>query len=376
MLAFIAVGAQNTTQKYDVLGGVDVMTYENTLFYWKGIMYNLENIPCKYYGHAGIWEPETYGNHSYARIRELGSGRVVVNISSTVKFGFITAFPDYENEILWLFGTPADRCLGNGSPETVQAWWNSGDISDANAWQTSLAFDYGVKTHNVQVTRVGSLPGAETRSSSRHQHPPVSSKLPPHRYMMMLEPFVFAINNNDDGNLTTGWTLINSSRVPAPSGGPSIRYNPIDGYYYILTGGHTVHLLRTRDFQTWTESNPSPFISPSEQDAQPAPFQGFPARASKVGSPPYKYVGIPSPDPFVPFDPVWSDNYASWDHNSNDGDICCMHADLKNSSYVIWGAGTQGGKPSPPLDGTDACVNVIATAKMPLYDLLASYFTD
>lgn len=31
------------------------------------------------------------------------------------------------------------------------------------------------------------------------------------------------------------------------------------GYYYILTGGNTVHLYRTEDFVSWNESSPSPF---------------------------------------------------------------------------------------------------------------------
>lgn len=128
-----------TDTLYTVHGSIDVFTYENTVFYWHGVMYNLENIPCKYWDHvscttmytgaspvdppqAGIWDP-SWGNNSYARIRELDSGRVVANVSSTKGFGFISAFPDYEvqrpvrslalttgqHDTLWLFGTPANR---------------------------------------------------------------------------------------------------------------------------------------------------------------------------------------------------------------------------------------------------------------------------
>jgi hypothetical protein len=105
---------------YTKQGSIDVGTYENTIFYWNKTLYNLENIPCSYWDHAGIWDP-SWGNHSYARVREFVSGTVISNITSSRAFGFVSAFPDYENGVVWLFGTPADRCGGNGSPTSVQA---------------------------------------------------------------------------------------------------------------------------------------------------------------------------------------------------------------------------------------------------------------
>ena len=104
---------------YAKQGSIDVGTFENTMFYWAGTLYNLENIPCSYWDHAGIWYP-SFGNHSYARVRNFETGEVIANISSTSTFGFITALPDYDAGIVWLFGTPADRCLGNGDAKTVQ----------------------------------------------------------------------------------------------------------------------------------------------------------------------------------------------------------------------------------------------------------------
>lgn len=58
-------------------------------------------------------------------------------------------------------------------------------------------------------------------------------KLPPHRYVMMLEPFQFAVNNAADGNLSHGWFPVTSTAPDVPSGGPSIRYNPTDQLYYV-----------------------------------------------------------------------------------------------------------------------------------------------
>jgi hypothetical protein len=193
--------------------------------------------------------------------------------------------------------------------------------------------------------------------------------------MMMLECFSWAVNNNADGDLTHGWTEIVSTAPHAPCDGPSIRYSPMDSFYYVLTGGHTVSLLRTKDFRSWAESTPHPFLSATPPDAQVANHSNFPHRATTVGSPPARCVGCgPDPSlPFRPFVPYWRDNQVAWDHNANDADICCMHPDVKHA-YVIWGASTQGGSPSPPLDGKDAGVNAVAVSPMPLGKMLAAYF--
>ena len=146
------------SQLYNKTGSIDVGTFENGVFYWGGRLLNLENIPCSYWDHAGIWDPATHGNHSYARIRDFLMGAVVANITLTVGYGFLTPLQDYTTGTLWLFGTPADRCVGNGSPTTVRAWWCN-DPS-LQAWASATAFDYGSVTHNVQVTRVGPLGGS------------------------------------------------------------------------------------------------------------------------------------------------------------------------------------------------------------------------
>ena len=47
-----------------------------------------------YWGHAEQWQPE-YTNHSYIRIRDLESGDVVSNISTSIGFGFVRAAPPH-----------------------------------------------------------------------------------------------------------------------------------------------------------------------------------------------------------------------------------------------------------------------------------------
>lgn len=103
----------------------------------------------------------------------------------------------------------------------------------------------------------------------------------------------------------------------------------------------------------------APFLEPSEADAQVAPFAGFPAVATQRL-----------------FPPMSGDNWTKWDHNSNDADVCCMTTDpaFATQAYVVYGAGTQGAAPKPPLTKANHCVNVVATANMSLPALLARHF--
>ena len=280
---------------YEKLGAIEVGTFENTLVYWHGQLLVLENIACSFRGHAGEYWPEVYGNHSYARLRDFKTGLVLSNVSSTVAFGFVSAFADYTTDTLWLFGTPSDRCSGNGHATTVQAWWTMDPA--LQAWSTAQAFDLGKVTYNVEVTAIGPRGGSSAAeradwAARRARAPPA---FPGARYAMFLEAFTWAVNNATDGNLTRGWELVESKPPPGgAAGGPSMTYSADDDLFYILTGGHVVQLFRTRDFSTWEESNPSPFIAPSAGDALVSPFNGFAATAAKRARPRRRTWASPS----------------------------------------------------------------------------------
>jgi hypothetical protein len=72
------------------------------------------------------------------------------------------------------------------------------------------------------------------------------------------------------------------------------------------------------------------------------------------------------------------ENTSRWDWNSNDADVCCITSTsderYATKSFVIWGAGTQGRVPEPPLTKANHCANVVATANMSLPELLAAHF--
>ena len=56
---------------------------------------------------------------------------------------------------------------------------------------------------------------------------------------------------------------------------------------------------------------------------------------------------------------------------ANDADICCTNV---TSSYLVWGASTQGGAPKPPVPHNQSCVNVVGTSPLKLPELLDAFF--
>ena len=329
---------------YTVDGTIDVGTLENSIFSWHGTLYLLENIGAGYIDDASHWYPE-FAGHSYCRVRRLLDGVVVANISSSIGYGFISAFPDYEHDRLWLFGTNHDRS-GKGPPggypcpgQTVTAWWTDGKTNDLTRWERACTD--AVSADNVEVASVAAPP----------------STLPFHGYVMSDECPGFRINNSTDGNLTTGWIVAPGSSK-GPCGGPSVRWAPEPGnssrgYYYRITGGHHVALARSRDLRDPWQS--VTMIQPTPADANVSRFAGFPESAGRKN--------------FA----VNHAHWAAWDWNSNDADVCCMDPAVEGS-YLVWGASTQGSTPKPPVPRNQSCANVVGTSTMKLPELLDAFF--
>lgn len=312
--------------QYKVLGSVDVDTGESSIFYFKQKLYILDNIFCGFMDHFGQWD-HRFANHSYARIRELHSGVVIANVTETIGTSFVSAFVDRDHDRVWLSALGVDRCVAQCGTGVLAI-----SSLDLMSWTSSMAIS-DVNTCNTEIARV-------------EQAPPT---LPPHRYVMILEPFIFMLNNNVDGNLSHGWFSVRSKAPDADSGGPSLRFE--DGFYYVITGGHKVYVVRSKDLQTWEPA--AVMISPSAADAQAAPLANFPAEAHRKG-----------------FDTM--SDPADWDWNSNDADVCCHGVDPSVGSWLIWGASTQGRAPKPPA--THAQTNVVGFANVTLAELLSSFF--
>ena len=115
--------------------------------------------------------------------------------------------------------------------------------------------------------------------------------MPPHRYVMISEPFNFFINNDPDGNLTAaggGWHLAPDQIPPtgAAGGGVSMQWvaDPTDedapGWYYSITGGSLVGFARSRDLQRWEPWRVA--MSQAKGQYQIAPLNDFAASAGAV----------------------------------------------------------------------------------------------
>lgn len=294
------------------------------------------------------------------RIRDLATGAIVANISHSIGFGFGAAFVDYDHGTLWISATPYDRQHNNstrpfGPPSTNCGHWGCGvyvfNSSDLVSW-TRAKTDVDYSGPNTDIARVYSSP----------QHP-VPPNLLPHRYVMATEMGQpWAVNNNLDGDLSHGWITLPTSNA---SGGahacPSVRYLPSDGYYYTVSGGHTVALQRSRDLLVW-ESASDVFIQPSPADV---------LVATSVMATSQSNLEVSHAVQSIPLQ-------RQWDHDSNDADLCCeawggasTAKGGPSTSYVIWGADGQGS--SGFVAGPEG-VAVVAVGNVTLDKLLQSYF--
>ena len=342
------------------IGSLDVGTGESSIFLFNGTRYILDNIFKGWLDHAGLWNPR-FANHSYARIRELETGKLIANVSETIATSFVSAFVDHGQpggDVLWLSANNGDR-----SGATQYGWQKnfpnqSGVLAmrstDLRSFTTSMAVPTGgpgqhAGTCNTEVARVDvAVPG-----------------LPPHRYVMILEHFAkdetndFLVNNNADGDLSHGWISANQPKFrAAPGGGPSIRFE--GGRYYVITGGRQVMLCRSKDLGLKDPWQCRLMVSPTGRggalgpgDGAIAPFAGFAKDAHRKG-----------------FD-VMSQHLDEWDWNSNDADVCCSGGSV--GAFVIWGASTQGGASKLP-PGSPSFTNAIGYRNSTLADLLCSFF--
>jgi hypothetical protein len=405
---------------WDRQGVYDMGPCEATPFFWpkdkrmylmEGICYgaDFDNV-SGYWGHAGLWDSR-YDGHSYMRIRDMETGEVVSNISSSIGFGVPSAFVDYDHGTLWVSAGAYDRencgadqgqkparpgcnnsvCPWTGPSARCDVWpilkcvnttrpcdseygvgmqfmWNSTDLKTFTRSVSDVRFDTGAvgaaTAHiNVRMSRV--------HASAAHPTPP---NLPPHRYVMNSDSDTmrWAVNNNADGDLTHGWITLNStgSKYYA-SGGvdacPSVAYIQSDGFYYTVSGGGRIRLQRSRDLVHW-ESPPaslahaSPFVQPSEGDTITADWvMRSAAENLRKG---HASLSFPYRN--------------KWDHDSSDSDFCCADPAASpanggpKGAFVLWGCNGQGA--SGWTAGPEGFSCMATTSNITLAQLLQSYF--
>ena len=161
---------------------------------------------------------------------------------------------------------------------TVDAFWSSDPL--LQTWLVAEPAAVPVKNvFNNDVTHIGAPTTREAELRMRN------SGLPPHQWIMVLEDggerTVFALSNSSDPSNPAGWTFLDQHTYILPTFNlsdvgscPSVRFDPATGYYYVLTGGHVVRVLRSSDLINWSlAANEGVILAPDKQDCMVAPAQ-------------------------------------------------------------------------------------------------------
>jgi len=176
-------------------------------------------------------------------------------------------------ETLWVYGTrwyrenvniardvnlqPAWTGPCNDGNCAVDVFWSSDP--ELKLWHnaTAAVLPAGTSAYNTDVAQVD--PAALAK---------FNPGVPQHRWIMAIEVIVkgyggffttFMINNGMTP-VEGSWTYLQPTKYILPALGhgsngagacPSVRYIPSTGYFYVITGGDKVYLLRSKDLITW-----------------------------------------------------------------------------------------------------------------------------
>eukprot|EP01043_Picozoa_sp_COSAG02_P055965 COSAG02_NODE_6567_length_3490_cov_2.565320_1_plen_357_part_00 len=356
------------------------------MFAWTGKHYMMEGIGCGFWANdsqivPGATMDPAFANHSYVRIREVGSGRVVVNIPESQGFGFPNAHVDYEHGTVWIFATPNDRCgnsLFNKSAHWVQSWHSSAaDLGELSSWSTAVVG--GTEGYSVPNVDVGRVIMTTAEFNQRG--------LPPHKAIMIGEAAEFHLNNQPDGDLTKGWVkskYVVQDHSKHGLGCPSVRFGT-DGYYYVVSGMGCCWngIVRSRDLVEWkygkgtcTEGKSGPGCKPGKACCGAV---NRPGPGDLTIGPLNAWFAANAPEDFkINADPL---NQPIWNGDNNDPDICCQgpNGTEEAVSYIVYGVSSQGRRyvnasVRPPGKTLGASLNNVGVYNGTLTEFLSSYF--
>lgn len=372
MTQSVVAGVGSETTAIAVANGTfDAATGPSSIV-WFGATQSLlifESIFCGYWGHAGI-SNSTFAGHSYFRIRDATTGRILVNVSESIGFAYGSAFVDHDanggHGRFWIFATPHDRCHHPVINNDTGVYGFYSDDADLKIWtraRTDVEWNLDGKGYNTAVARVNG---------------PSPLGLPPHTHIMVTDHCKLFINNaGPDGDLRTGWFAAidaNVSAIPDACQCPSIKYVPADKMYYIITGGHAIWLVRSSNLANWffPSAGRRPVIKPSVMDGNISEFSG--GLNNLVASDNfYRSQGKNTTSEMLA-------NLADWDFNSNDADMCCESwagggAEAVTHAYFNFGASSQTVHPTHNLSGPSAMQVISFVNSTTLDVVLRSYFT-
>ena len=230
---------------------------ENTQFRWTdGQLYMMES-----HGHDcdpifPNYNSSTEGDCSFFRIRHMLSGRIVANVSESLRHSFFSAVVDYNakpSPRLWVFGPAHARgnklkpgpCDGNGgwSGCYIGSWSSTDLVTWSQASQAVPLPDHHA-AFNTRATMVPRMSAAAAAVLPKHQAAMVLEPRSDHAYMNT--SFRYAVNTGSDGDLSRNWQLLPGHKFSESGptlprqlnlGAPTMHYDEEEGYYYTIGGG-------------------------------------------------------------------------------------------------------------------------------------------
>jgi hypothetical protein len=327
------------------------------------------------------------GDCSFFRIRHMLSGRIVANVSESLRHSFFSAVVDYDSKPpkLWVFGPAHARgnklkpgpCDGNGNWQGCYIGsWSSSDLVTWSQVSQAVPLPDHHAAFNTRATMVNRM------------SPEASVVLPKHQAAMVLEPrsdhafmngsFRYAINTGTDGDLSKNWQLLpghqfSESGPSVPEqlnlGAPTMHYDNEEGWYYTIGGGSiTAGPVRSKTLAagSW-ELTP---LAPMAVNAASLSQVGLSPTDAKV----YKgfYTGIWARETAenVAVINAFLANISKWNWGFTDPDFCC--ADGSSPSYMLHSVSQQGMPHN--ITGKVTAFSGMETYNGTLNEWLRSYF--
>ena len=249
----LGLGAAAQVQK---LGVYDYMTEESSPIIFNGALLMLESIPTSYAG----FSPAFANCSAYLRVRDMRTLRVVVNISAScgLAFGAAAVVPGARGapDALLVTATQWDR-RSAGAPAPLRAGW-SGPCAGASP-NCTVHLLFSAARDLADGSWQAFSPGIPVPFGVYNTDPmavPAAAGLP-WKWVMALETTKetarFLASAAADPTAVAAWQLLDEShtvgRFPDVGSCPSLRH---DGqFFYYLTGGSNIQILRSPDLVAW-----------------------------------------------------------------------------------------------------------------------------
>ena len=244
------------------LGVYDYFIDESSPVLFNGALLMFESVVRSSPSWAGYWLPAFANCSSYFRVRDMRSLSVIVNITATCEHAFgaatvVRGAAGAAGDTLLVSGTPwvRDNAPPPGSPSRL-AW--SGPCADGS--NCTVDFFFSSSPALEDASWAARAPGIRVPFGVYNNDvmPVPPSAGSPWKWVMALETTAetarFLASGADDPTDVGAWAVLNASHtvpgLPDVGSCPSLRHD--GAFFYYLTGGSNIQILRSPDLLGWT----------------------------------------------------------------------------------------------------------------------------